>query len=118
MVHHEFLSQGRTVNKEYYIVAEMHRIVEIQLWILHRDNAQAHTSMLVWEFLAKNKSIIMSQPPYSPDLVPADFFLFQKLNTPIKEKCFAMIEEIKEKSKQELLVIPKIAFRILEKKLA
>ena len=57
------------------------------------------------EFLAKNKTIIMAQPPYSPDLAPADFFLFPKLKTSIKEKRFATIEEIKEKTKQKLLTL-------------
>ena len=82
-----------------------------QSWILHHDNAPAHTSMLVRDFLAKNKTVIMPQPPYSPDLAPADFFLFPKLKTPMKGKRFAAIEEIKEKSKQELLAIPKSAFQ-------
>ena len=30
-----------------------------QSWILHHDNAPAHTSMHVREFLAKNKTVIM-----------------------------------------------------------
>lgn len=121
VVHHEFLPQGRTVNKEYYLEV-MRRLREAirqkrtelwkkQSWILHHDNAPAHTSMLVREFLAKNKTVIMPQPPYSPDLAPADFFLFPKLKTPMKGKRFATIEEIKEKSKQELLAIPKSAFQ-------
>ena len=75
--------------------------------------------MLVREFFAKNKTIIMPQPPYSPDLAPVDIFLFPKLKTSMKGKRFATIEEIKEKSKQELLTIPKRriseVFRALEK---
>ena len=67
--------------------------------------------MLVHEFLAKNKTVIMPQPPYSSGLIPADFFLFPKLKTSIKRKRFAMIEEIKEKSKQKLLAIPKSSFQ-------
>lgn len=69
-------------------------------------NSSAHTSLLVREFLAKNKTVIMPQPPNSPDLASADFFLFPKLKTPMKGKRFDTIEEIKEKSKQELLAIP------------
>ena len=121
VVHHEFLPQGRTVNKEYNLKV-MHRLSEAicqkrtelwnhQSWILHHDNPPAHTSMLVCEFFVKNKTVIMPQPPYSPDLATADFFLFLKLKTPKKRKRFATIEEIKEKSKQELLAIPKNAFR-------
>ena len=55
--------------------------------------------MLVREFLAKNKTVIMSQSPNSPDLAPADFFLFKQFKTPMKGKRFATVEEIKEKSK-------------------
>ncbi|KAG5312063.1 GVQW3 protein, partial [Pseudoatta argentina] len=43
-------------------------------WLLHHDNAPAHTSLLVREFLAKNNTLMMPQPPYSPDLAPCDFF--------------------------------------------
>ena len=117
VVLYEFLPQGRTVNKEYYhevmrrwceaIREKRTELWKNQSWNLHHNNAWAHTSMLVREFLAKNKTVIMPQPPYSPDLAPAYFYLFPKLKAPMKGKCFTMTEEISEKSKQELLVIPK-----------
>ena len=58
--------------------------VKFELWknqskILHHDNAPAGTSMLMRGILAKNKIIIMPQPPYSLDLTPADTVLFQEL---------------------------------------
>ena len=53
--------------------------------------------MLVRKFLARNKTEIMPQPPYLPDLALADAFLFPKLKTPMKGKRLAAIEEIKEK---------------------
>ena len=59
---------------------------------LRMDIAQAD------EFLAKNKTVIMPQPPYSLDLASAVFFLFSKLKTLMKGKRFATIEKIKEKS--------------------
>ena len=82
-----------------------------QSWILHHNNASAHTLMLVLEFLAKNKTVIILQPPYTPDFILADFFLFSKLKTPMKGKRFPTIEEIKVKSKQEQLAIPKSEFQ-------
>ena len=64
----------------------------------------------------------MPQPPYSPDLAYADFLAFPKLKTSIIGKHFVTIEDLKEKSKQELLANPKKrvseGFRRLEKKLA
>ena len=50
--------------------------------------------MLVLEFLAKNKTVIMAQPPYSLDLAaPADIFLFPKLKTQMKGKRFTAIDQ-------------------------
>ena len=121
VVYHEFLSEGRTVNKEYCL--EVMRLLceairqkptelwKNQSWILHHDNVLVHTSMLVRMFLAKNKTVIMPQPRYSSDLAPVDYFFFPKLKILIKGKRFATIEEIKEKSKQKLLEIPKSVFQ-------
>ena len=61
------------------------------------DNAPAHTLMLAHEFLAEKKTVIMSQPSYTPKLTPAALFIFPKLKSAIKRKHFDMIEEIKEK---------------------
>ncbi|UYV80686.1 hypothetical protein LAZ67_19001393, partial [Cordylochernes scorpioides] len=80
VVHHEFLPQGRTVNKEYYlqVVRNLREAIRQKCpdlwknknWLLHHDNAPAHTSLLVRDFLAKNNTLMMPQPPYSQDLPP------------------------------------------------
>ena len=67
--------------------------------------------MLVHEFLAKNKTVIMPQPPYLLELYTADFFLFIKLKAPIEGKRFPTIKVIKQKLKQELLALSKRAFQ-------
>ena len=72
--------------------SEAHRIVEKPI--------MDFASMLVREFLEKNKIVIMPQPPYSMHWAPADFLLFPKLKIPMKGKHFATIEELKDKSKQ------------------
>ena len=38
----------------------------------------------------------MTQPPYSPYLVPYDFWLFPKLKSPLKGKRFETVDEIQE----------------------
>jgi len=50
-------------------------------------------------------------PPYSPDLAPADFFLFPKLKTILKGHHFLTIEEIQENAIRELDTIAKRAFQ-------
>ena len=82
----ELLPQGGTVNKEYYLEI-MRRLREAirkkhpelwknNSWLLHHDNAPAHSSLFVRNFLEKKKNtVIMPQPPYSPDLATCYFFL-------------------------------------------
>jgi len=47
-------------------------------WLLHHDNAPAHTALSVRQFLTKNGMTMASHPPYSPDLATCDFFLFPR----------------------------------------
>jgi len=44
-------------------------------WFLLHDNAPAHQSVSVKDFLAKNNVKTLEPPPYSPDLDPDDFCL-------------------------------------------
>ena len=95
---------------------------------MHQDNAPPYTSMLVLEFLAKNKTVIMSQSPNSQwgtfsssqnwrqndDLVLLKKFITgdeswvygYDIETKIQSSRFAAIEEIKEKLKQEMSATP------------
>ena len=79
--------------------------------MLHHDNAPPHASLLIREFLAKQETIVVPQPPYSPDLAPADFFLFPKLKSTLKGRRFQTVEEIKENSLQDLRGIPQNTFQ-------
>jgi len=47
-------------------------------WILHHDNAPAHSALIVHEFLGRNSITVLKHPPYLPDLAPCNFFLFPK----------------------------------------
>ena len=54
------------------------------------------------EFLAKNSSNIIEQPPYSPDMAPADFFLFPKLKLKLRSTRFQSVEDIKKNLRREV----------------
>ena len=60
---------------------------------------------------AKNSTNIIEQPPYSPDMVPDDFFPFPKPKFSLRGTRFQSIEDIKENSRQELKSIPESAFK-------
>ena len=37
---------------------------------------------------------VLDHPPYSPDLAPADYFLFRKVNSHLKRRLFDSISDI------------------------
>ena len=74
-------------------------------WQLHHDNMPTCTSCLMQSFLAKHQITQVIQPPYSPDLVPCDFWLFLKLKPPLKGKRFQTINEIQENTTGQLMKI-------------
>ena len=57
-------------------------------WQLHHNNTPTHASHLMKSFLAKHQITQVTQPPYSPDLVPCNSWLFPKLKLPLKGKRF------------------------------
>ncbi|CAF5081591.1 unnamed protein product [Rotaria sp. Silwood1] len=46
---------------------------------LHHDNAQPHMNDIVVNYLQEEKINVMAHPPYSLDLAPSDFWLFNCL---------------------------------------
>ena len=64
---------------------------------LHHNNAPVHASCLVQSFVVKHPITQVTQPPYSRELVPCDFWLFPKPKSPLKGKRFQTVDEIREK---------------------
>ena len=63
------------------------------------------TFHVVQSFLAKFQITQVTQLPYSPDLVPCNFWLFPKLKSPLKGKRFWTIDKIQENTTGQLMVI-------------
>ena len=108
--------RGETVNKEFYlnVLKRMRAAVRRKrpeacannTWMLHHDNASANASLIIREFLTKPDTTVVPQPPYSPDLAPADFFFFPKLKSSLKGRRFQTVEELEESSIRDLRAIP------------
>jgi histone-lysine N-methyltransferase SETMAR len=80
IVHVEFIPGRATVNKHRYekplrclihFVTSVLDFGEGKNWLLLHDNTPAHRSVFV--------QVELPHPPYSPDLVPSDFFFFPRL---------------------------------------
>jgi hypothetical protein len=68
IVHHKFVPSGQMANKQLYqeVLAHLRHAVhrkrpelwENQTWMLHHNNAPAHTSLLNRSYLAKHQTSI------------------------------------------------------------
>ena len=121
IVHHEFVPRGQMVNKQLYqealaplrdaVSRKRPELWENQTWMLHHHNAPAQASILILSYLAKHQTSVVPHLPSSPDLAPADFFLFPKLKTTLKGHRFQTIEEIQDNAIRELRAITESAFQ-------
>jgi len=80
-------------------------------WVLHHDNAPAHTAPSFREFLAKRNIPVLPHPPYSPDLDPCDFYLFSMLKLKLKGHHFGTTENIQKVVTDELHTLTENDFR-------
>jgi len=65
-------------------------------WLLHHENAPAHTVLSILEFLAKKNIPVLPLPPYSPDLAVCSFSLFPKLKSKLKGHHFGTMENVQK----------------------
>ena len=72
-------------------------------WQLHHNNLPTHVSRLMLSFLVKHQITQVTQPLYSPDLAPCNFWVFPKLKSPLKGKRFQTIDEIQENTEGQLM---------------
>jgi len=79
-------------------------------WILHHENASAHTTLSVREFLATRQITVLEHPAYSPDLAPNEFFLFPKIKEILKGRRFDDIDDIRSNTTAALKGIPQNHF--------
>lgn len=121
LIHHEFLPPNMTINGQFYteVLDRLRkRIRRVRphfqqngSWLLLHDNARPHIALPVRRFLAQHGVVEMQHPPYSPDLAPADFFLFPKLKNSLKGTRFQDVEAIKKTVTSLLKSIPKEDFK-------
>ena len=74
-------------------------------WQLHHDNVPTRASCHMNSFLAKYQITQVTQPPYSPDVAPCNFWLLPKLKSPLKENRFQTFSEIRENTRGKLMAI-------------
>jgi hypothetical protein len=123
VIHKEFVPEGQTVNNAIYVEVIgrlLKRISQVTpqyraegSWFLFH-NAPYHSALVVKIFVAKHGVIGIGRPPCSPDLAPANFFLFPTAKTALKGKRFQEVEDIKKNVAAELDAVPLDAFAVFK----
>jgi hypothetical protein len=101
-MHKEFVPPGQMVNGKFFydILRRLRENIQHKCpdnwcnnsWVLHRDSASAHASLIVQQFLASAKMTVIPHPSYSPDLTPYDFFLLTKMKLKFKEQLLTALK--------------------------
>ena len=126
-MHKEFVPDGKTAHAEFYkgvmdrLLKHIQRVGPAAFcsrdFVLLHDNAPAHKTASVCQFLTQKKCHNPLSPLYSPDLAPPDYFLFPKLKMKLKGLHFADVAEIKEAITDELKEVQKEEFSAAFQKL-
>jgi len=120
VIHKEFVLEGETINAVYYkgvmerLLSRIRRVrpgmCESDDWFLLHDNAPSYNATIIKQFLAQRKVTVLDHPPYSPDLAPADCFLFRKVKSHLKGRLFDSISDIQKTVTSTLNTIAKDDF--------
>ena len=77
-----------------------------RIMILH-DNASAHKTGAVTQYLSENRIATLPHPAYSPDLAPCDFWLFPKLKELLAGNKYTRAQDLSKAVNAVLRGIPK-----------
>jgi hypothetical protein len=78
--------------------------------LLHYD-APVYRSVFIKDFLAKKNVTTPEHSPYSPDMAPADFYLFPRLISALKERHFCDSTNIIQNATEELKRLSRNGFQ-------
>ncbi|GBL87788.1 Histone-lysine N-methyltransferase SETMAR [Araneus ventricosus] len=111
VIHYEFIPGGQTINKELYLEI-LKRLRDTNEWLLLHDNAPPHRALIVKKYLARHSVTTVEHLPYSPDLVPVDFYLFPRLKMKLKGHRFVIdLDEVIENATKQLKDLSKNGFQ-------
>jgi len=114
------LSKGMTITGEVYRDILKNQLLPavtekrpelVGNFILHQDNAPPHKVRIVTEFLVEQGIETLRHPPYSPDLAPSNFWLFDTLKLSLRGRQFPSRSSLGSAVYQSLKHIPKDSYK-------
>ncbi|CAH1973101.1 unnamed protein product [Acanthoscelides obtectus] len=107
------LNDQRTVTVDWYtticlpkVITELRKINPERRIILHQDYASSHAAQKTRQYLTEENVELLDHPPYSPDLIPNDFFTFPKIKNRLRGQRLQSPEEAVDAFKNAVLYLP------------
>ncbi|XP_054155973.1 histone-lysine N-methyltransferase SETMAR-like [Oppia nitens] len=92
------LGNGYKVTTDWYVKKWLSKVFEsinedrpksgLTGIIMYHDNAKSHKTLVTTRYLDDNGVQLLTRPPYSPDLSPANFWLFKNLKKHLRGTVF------------------------------
>ena len=105
VLYYELFPENQTINSNKYcsqldqlkaaLDKKCPELVNRKCIIFHQDNAIPHVSLLTRQKLLQLGWEVLIHPPYSPDIAPLDFHLFQSLQNSLHGKNFSSLGDCK-----------------------
>ena len=107
VVYYELLKPSETITRDRYRTKWMHLSRALKekrsqyqerhdKVILQHDNVRPHIARPVKTYLKMLKWEVLPHPPYSPDVAPSDYHLFQSMEHGPAHQRFSSYEEVKK----------------------
>ena len=106
----EFLGEGATVNSDRYVqtlsdlkkdIRNTRRNGPAPTLLLH-DNARPYTARRTVNAIQRLHYELLSHPPYSPDLAPADFALYPRLKKFLRGRIFENRDSLEQEVRRTI----------------
>jgi histone-lysine N-methyltransferase SETMAR len=81
------------------------------IWFSIHDDAPAHRSVSVEDFLAKSNVTTLEHTPYSIDLDPTEYYLFPRLISALKGRNYRDATDIIKNTTEELKILSQNGFQ-------
>ena len=81
-------------------------------WLLSHDNVPPHCSLTVKKYLVRHSDSTLKRPPYSPNLAPADFYLFHWVKMKLKGNHFVNSDEMIKSTTRQLKDLSENGFQM------
>lgn len=120
MIYHEFVLDGHGIGTDCYLEIlqrfkgalrrKRPELFRNHRWVLLHDGAPAHIARPVQHFLQENNMEQLPHPGYSPDITPADYWLFNRIKTPLSGHRHRSIADLQTAANAVIASIPAAEF--------